>query len=319
MDVLGGRTLATYDLAQLLANKPAYVGINRHGVEIDDFNTTLIASRAELTKALESACGKTVVACARQDHSRFSDATRNRSFYDVTQTYGLPVVFSQTSSIAEDVAKLAPEAGYLLTAAFPYLTLAQADDILTSTEGPGGGFLDSGSAFGVYSRLNLYRAAEEAIAAAPKQSATLPAENGRRPRSARRCRLSRYCEPTPEERSAANLHATFWGVGVVTTPDDPVGPGQPGPLPLEFCWHRAPRCGDLWDCLARRSATRRRQVLAADMLSSSAVGLRRQETDRPAGARVRSAIVCVGDDPALADTGPARPAPPPRSRVDCPP
>jgi hypothetical protein len=168
MDVLGGRTLATYDLAQLLANKPAYVGIKRRGVEIDDFNTTLIASRAELTKVLESACGKTVVACARQDHSRFAGAARNRSFYDVTQTYGLPVVFSQTSSMAEDVATLAPEAGYLLTAAFPYLTLAQADDILTSTEGSGGGFLDNGSAFGVYSRLNLYRAAEEAIAAAPQ-------------------------------------------------------------------------------------------------------------------------------------------------------
>jgi hypothetical protein len=82
------------------------------------------------------------------------------------------VVFPQTSSMAEDVAKLAPEAGYLLTVAFPYLTLAQADAVLSSTEGPGGGFLDNGSAFGVYSRLNLYRAAEEAIAAAP------PAERG---------------------------------------------------------------------------------------------------------------------------------------------
>ena len=168
MDVLGGRTLATYDLAQLLANRPAYVGIERHGVEINDFYTTLTVARADLTKALEAACGNTVAACARQDHSRFADATRNRSFYDVTQTYGLPVVFPQVSSMAEDVAQLAPEAGYLLTAAFPYLTLAQADDILTSTEGPGGGFLDNGSAFGVYSRLNLYRAAEEAIAAAPQ-------------------------------------------------------------------------------------------------------------------------------------------------------
>ena len=166
MDVLGGRTLAAYDLAQLLANRPAYVGIERHGVEINDFYTALTVARADLTKALESACDKPVAACARQDHSRFADATRNRSFYDVTQTYGLPVVFPHASSMAEDVAKLAPEAGYLLTAAFPYLTLAQADDILTSTEGPGGGFLDNGSAFGVYSRLNLYRAAEAAIAAA---------------------------------------------------------------------------------------------------------------------------------------------------------
>jgi hypothetical protein len=59
--------------------------------------------------------------------------------------------------------KVAPEAGYLLTAAFPSLTLEQADQILTETEGPGGGFLDDGSAFGVYSRLNLYAAAGKAM------------------------------------------------------------------------------------------------------------------------------------------------------------
>ena len=41
----------------------------------------------------------------------------------------------------EDVATIAPEAGYLLTAAFPKLSLAQADRILTATEGPGGGFI----------------------------------------------------------------------------------------------------------------------------------------------------------------------------------
>jgi hypothetical protein len=75
------------------------------------------------------------------------------------QTYGLPTVYPQN---AGDVGKLAPEAGYLLTAAFPTLTLEQADQILTETEGPGGGFLDDGSAFGVYSRLNLYAAAGRA-------------------------------------------------------------------------------------------------------------------------------------------------------------
>ncbi len=77
------------------------------------------------------------------------------------------MVFERNAKGAEDVGRLAPEAGYLLTTAFPYLTLAQADAILTSTEGPGGGFLDNGSAFGVYSRLDLYRAAEQAIAMTP--------------------------------------------------------------------------------------------------------------------------------------------------------
>ena len=62
----------------------------------------------------------------------------------------------------EDVGALAPEAGNLLTAAFPKLSLEEANRILTETEGPGGGFLDDGSAFGVYSRLNLYAAAGRA-------------------------------------------------------------------------------------------------------------------------------------------------------------
>jgi hypothetical protein len=65
---------------------------------------------------------------------------------------------------AEDIGALAPEAGNLLTAAFPKLTLEEAYRILTETEGPGAGFLDNGSAFGVYSRLNLYAAAGRAAA-----------------------------------------------------------------------------------------------------------------------------------------------------------
>jgi hypothetical protein len=68
-------------------------------------------------------------------------------------------VYQATAGTLEDVATIAPEAGYLLTAAFPKLSLAQADRILTATEGPGGGFLDNGSAFGLYSRLDLFRAA----------------------------------------------------------------------------------------------------------------------------------------------------------------
>jgi hypothetical protein len=68
------------------------------------------------------------------------------------------VVYPKNFGVKEDVNKLAPEAGYLLTTAFPSLTLEQANQILTDTEGPGGGFLDDGSSFGVYSRLNLYAA-----------------------------------------------------------------------------------------------------------------------------------------------------------------
>jgi membrane-associated phospholipid phosphatase len=164
MDVLAGRTLALYDLAQLLANKPGYVGVKREDVEIGDFPEALADARAELAAALEKACGGKITDCAEQDESRFADPAKNSAFYEATQTYGLPVVFAKNAQGTEDVAKLAPEAGYLLTAAFPSLTLAQADAILTVTEGPGGGFLDNGSAFGVYSRLNLDKAAEQAAA-----------------------------------------------------------------------------------------------------------------------------------------------------------
>jgi len=167
MDVLGGRTLALHDIAQLLANKPGYVGVERGKVRIDDFRTALATARADVTKALEAGCGGTIAVCAKQDNSRFARPARNRTFYDVTQTYQLPVVFAQNAKSREDVGKLAPEAGALLTTVFPWLTLAQANAILTATEGPGGGFLDNGSAFGVYSRLDLYRAAEKALAVAP--------------------------------------------------------------------------------------------------------------------------------------------------------
>ena len=167
MDVLGGRTLAEYDLAQLLANKTGYVGVKRGDVEIDDFREALAAARADLTAALEKACGGKIADCAAQDQSRFADPVKNGAFYEATQTYRLPAVFANNAEGTEDVIKLAPEAGYLLTVAFPSLTLAQADAILTLTEGPGGGFLDNGSGFGVYSRLNLYKAAEQAAALSP--------------------------------------------------------------------------------------------------------------------------------------------------------
>jgi len=164
MDVLGGRTLALYDMAHLLANDPAYVGSSVRGaVPIADFQAAVKKARAELDVILQAGCGNTIDACAREDTGRFSNAEANDSFYEVTQTYNLPTVYPKNVGV-EDVGKLAHEAGYLLTTAFPSLTLEQADRILTETEGPGGGFLDDGSSFGVYSRLNLYAAGQRAAA-----------------------------------------------------------------------------------------------------------------------------------------------------------
>lgn len=165
MDVIGGRTLALYDMAHLLANDPAYMGRSVQGAPaIKDFRDAIRAARSDMTSVLQAACGNPVDVCAREDTSRLNNPAANEAFYAATQTYNLPVVYPQNAGILEDVARLAPEAGYLLTGAFPTLSLEEANQILTETEGPGGGFLDDGSSFGVYSRLNLYAAAAKATA-----------------------------------------------------------------------------------------------------------------------------------------------------------
>jgi hypothetical protein len=170
MDVLAGRTLALYDMAHLLANDPAYVGQTlKSAPPIADFREAVRRARAEVAAVLQTACGKAVDVCAFEDTGRFNNAAANEAFYASTQTYGLPVVRTSTAGASDDVAKLAPEAGYLLTTAFPSITLEQANRILTETLGPGGGFLDNGSAFGVYSRLNLYAAAGRAARLASGQ------------------------------------------------------------------------------------------------------------------------------------------------------
>ncbi len=179
MDVLGGRALAVYDLAHLLANDPAYMNRPLRNVAtmtatsdaqvpetIGDFRAAVERARADLDKALEAACGDTVAVCARQDTGRFNALEMNEAFYASTQTYGLPATHPETADKVEDVGALAPEAGYLLTVAFPKLSLEEANRILTETEGLGGGFLDDGSGFGVYSRLNLYAAAGRAASLA---------------------------------------------------------------------------------------------------------------------------------------------------------
>lgn len=164
MDVLGGRTLALYDVAHLLANDPTYLDLPLKGhASVADFRAAMLAARKDLVSTLEASCGKSVAVCAHEDTGRFSSASANEAFYAATQTYNLAVVYPKNRGVLEDVGKLAPEAGYLLTTAFPSLSLDKADAILTETEGPGGGFLDDGSSFGVYSRLNLYAAAGRAI------------------------------------------------------------------------------------------------------------------------------------------------------------
>lgn len=183
MDVIGGRAVALHAVAHLLANDPAYVGQVRRNPALDnemsrstnaavaltDYRAALEAARADLTAVLRDGCGDALAACAAADTGRFRDPAANAALYAATQTYGLPVVHPRTAGAPADVGRLAPEAGHLLTAAFPALSLDEANAILSETQGPGGGFLDDGSAFGVYARLNLYAAAGKAAALAAER------------------------------------------------------------------------------------------------------------------------------------------------------
>ena len=83
MDVLGGRTLATYDIAHLLANKAEYVGAKRGKVIIDNYQEALASARADMTAALEKGCANTLTLCSRQDDSRFADPAKNKAFYEI--------------------------------------------------------------------------------------------------------------------------------------------------------------------------------------------------------------------------------------------
>ena len=166
MDVLAGRAVALYDMAHLLANDKRYLSLAMGGTPtVVDFQATLIEARKELREILQKGCGKTVSACAGEDTGRFNNESANQAFYSATQTYDLPRVNLEAADTTEDVSKQAPEAGYLLTWAYPSLTLEQADRILTQTEAPGGGFLDNGSdtSFSIYSRLDLYAASKRAV------------------------------------------------------------------------------------------------------------------------------------------------------------
>jgi len=85
------------------------------------------AARADMTTALQTACGNTIAVCASEDIGRLSNPAADEAFYAVTQTYNLPVLYAKNANTLEDVGKLAPEAGYLLTIVFPSLTLEQTE------------------------------------------------------------------------------------------------------------------------------------------------------------------------------------------------
>lgn len=157
----------------------------------NSFRNLLLAARADMLQAMTAACGMSVSACAQEDTSRFADKETNRRFYEATLTLGLPRVYSDAdlagyvfdfnnfqpgtayvawrrlgnsltdADVQAEETRYARNAGYLLDTRFPYLDLAQRNDVLTTTAiAEVGQFLENGSAFGAYSRINLFKASD---------------------------------------------------------------------------------------------------------------------------------------------------------------
>ncbi len=170
MDVLGGRTLATYDLAHLLANDPTYLGQTvkdyaapmamgqpRSDIPpVTDYRAAVKAAQAELARRSQAGCGDAVRPAPAPTSAASADPGRDDAFYG--HDADLRPAGRPSRDGRQDRGRRQARARGRLP---PDRRLPEPDaasrptQILTETEGPGGGFLDDGSAFGVYSRLNL--------------------------------------------------------------------------------------------------------------------------------------------------------------------
>ena len=175
----------------------------------NSFRNLLDAARADMVQAMTTACGMSVAACAQDDTSRFADKETNRRFFEAALTMGLQRVWSDTdlsgynfnfnsftpatayvtwrrlgntlsvSDVTMQEQRYAANAGYLLETRFPYLLLTQRNDVLTTTAiAEVGQFLENGSAFGAYSRINLFKASDGYGAFLDNVTVTMDAARG---------------------------------------------------------------------------------------------------------------------------------------------
>jgi outer membrane autotransporter protein len=179
MDTIGARTLTYYDVAQLMANNPTYLNIsgisshtsnytgNTNGVgttlsPVTNYQDLVSSAQGVITTTLQAQCGDTIANCASKDTSRFSNLANDKAFYESTLTLGLPVVYGGNTSAVNyrTFSEETKNAGYLLLTRLPYLTAEQRADVISTTQymPAAGGFLDNGSSFGYYSRINLFAA-----------------------------------------------------------------------------------------------------------------------------------------------------------------
>ncbi len=188
LDVLGGRALTYYDMAQMLNNTSAYLNqsftVNGYSnvvgyaagekASVSDAQAAFVSAQAELRNALATGCGATIASCAAQDSSRFATAATDKAFVAYTQTYGLPTL-SYTAAPREAAPTGGPDASVLLA------TVYGGNSAAAKAIAPNGGLLGSlstdtintiivntesqalaayyGTALSYWTRINLYDAA----------------------------------------------------------------------------------------------------------------------------------------------------------------
>jgi outer membrane autotransporter protein len=154
LDVIGGRILSTYVIAKMLAGDPLYASTV--------FNSNP-ATLATLSTAMQTyfggggsspyaaACIADLGACLKSGQiPTAATYTQQAQSYLQFLTYGLPSVGDTT------LAPVVPaEAHYLIATRYPYLSQAQLNEILYTTELPSGVPLDDGSG---WARINLFAA-----------------------------------------------------------------------------------------------------------------------------------------------------------------
>lgn len=153
LDVIGGRLIATYNIAQWL-NGADYRAAGLPAADLAAASTALqsyIGSGAASPYA--AACAGHLVACIRAGAiPTAAEFAKARAEYTAYLTYGLPD-FTPTGA-----APVVPEGAQVLIASrFPYLAEGQLREVLATTELPAGSVFDNGSG---WARLNLFAAAD---------------------------------------------------------------------------------------------------------------------------------------------------------------
>jgi outer membrane autotransporter protein len=159
LDVIGGRILATYVTAETLAgDNPLYQTAGFNQANLASLSGSLQGYLTTQAGLGDGGASPYAAACANladclgngtiPTAATYAQATQNYAYY---LTYDLPAVGPT------NLAPVVPaDAHVLIETRFPYLSVAQLDDILATTELPSGGALDNGSG---WARLNLYAAA----------------------------------------------------------------------------------------------------------------------------------------------------------------